>query len=279
MGEMRGSLAVHGDRHRLRWRGNWVVAMLVAIVMAAAGSVAVSGSAAAAATYVCPGYAPVPGRLYIADPQLQREAAKVGVCYNTGDTILIVNNTSSMPIRFWSITPGSTYLRIADGASAAVRARNTSLRAWLDPVPQPGGQYVLAGERMQVGTRTADFSWQFDAALAVDTVAVDTAAALAFGKLKKWASSGSKMRAATTTCAAAAVSAGVTASGMDDAMKDLLAVGSTPCALAVAAAGATPSEATVINRAKSVQTKLSTADSIIKKVQLADLLGAIFRAR
>lgn len=277
MDEARGSLVANGERMRRRWRGQRVIGMFVAIVMAVAGSVAVTGPAAAAGPYICPGYAPVPGRLYIADPQLQREAAKIGVCFNTSDTILIVNNTSTQPIRFWSMTPGFTYLRITDDSSAAVQARNSSLRAWLDPVARPG-QYVIAGERMQVGTSTADFSWQFDITLAVDTVAVDTAAALAFGKLKKWASSGSKARAAVTTCAAEAVSDGVTASGMDDTMKKLL-LGSGPCAIAAASAGATPAEETILKRAKTVQSKLSTADSIIKKVQLADILGAIWRAK
>lgn len=268
-----GLIASDGGSRR-RWRGRRIVAILVSVVMSATGSIASSVPAAATTQWTCPPTAKKLYQLTVDDSRLDREAAKVGVCGDLLDTFLVINNTSSQPILFWSATPGSTYQNIEGDASLAVREKNVALRQLLR-----GGRsdsYILAGEAMRVTGRSVDFGWEFDASLTMSTLATDVAAALAVNKLKRWASSGSKTKAAVMTCAFAATSAGATAQDMDDVMTQLL-LGATPCAAAVESAGTNVKEETLLQRANTLQSKLATADSFVKKVELANVIGEVLR--
>ena len=254
-------------------RGRRVTAMCVAVVLSATASIASAAPVSARAQWTCPSTAPNLYQLTIDDPRLQGEVDSVGVCGDLPDTFLVINNTSTQPISFWSATPGSTYQLIRDTASPALRAKNIAIRSALTSAGMTRS-FMLAGEAMQVTGRSSDFSWEFDAGLTISTLATDVAAGMAFNKLKRWASSGSKTRAAVTTCAFAATSAGATAADMDDAISKLL-LGATPCAAAVERAGTYVEEETLLQRADNLQSKLTRAESFIKKVDSIDVVGRI----
>ena len=272
MDERYDSLIASDGGIRRRWPARRVVVMLVAVAMLAAGSIASSVPAAAITPSTCPLRAPMSYQLTIDDVWLQQEVAKVKMCGDFRDTFLVIDNQSSQPLKFWSLTPGVTYVPVDNGASFAVHAKNVLLRNELRA--SRSDAFVLAGEAVQVTSRVIDFHWQHDVGLTTATVATDVAGALAFNKAKKWASSGSKTKAAVTTCASGAIAAGATAENMDEVMTKLL-LGSTACAAAVELAGTDVQEKTLLQRATKLQSNLTKIDSLVEQIRSANVFGRI----
>ncbi|MFE6254585.1 hypothetical protein [Agromyces sp. NPDC057865] len=230
----------------------------------------------AALTWNCPVNAPFGYRLLIDDVVLQREADKIGVCGDGASTFLVINNSSSQPISFWSTGFASTWRLITGTASAATRAQNTAVRDLLMSTGS-SGNFVLAGESMRVDLSPAQFAWDFDTGLTTTTLAADVAGGLAFGKAKKWASAGSNKRAAVVTCASGAIAAGATAESVDDVLKGLL-LGATPCAAAVERAQAVATdEKTLVQRAARLQSTITSVDSFVDNIDLAVVIGKVLR--
>ncbi|WP_438854394.1 hypothetical protein [Agromyces sp. M3QZ16-3] len=251
------------------------IATSVAFMLAAIMAIVPSATASAGIQSSCPWNAPILYRFAIDDYRLQQEVDKIGVCGDYSDTFLVIQNTSSQPIRFWSSTPGSTYEPVPVNTSPLIEVRNRFMRESLADMGSTGS-YVLAGEAMRVSGRAADFTWDFDTALSLSVLAVDVAGSMAFNKLKRWATSGSKTRAAVATCALAATEAGATATTMDEVMSKLI-LGATPCAAAVESAGTAVEADTLLRRANTLQSRINSVNSLVKRFDLGDLLGRIIR--